>query len=150
MPPTPPADNTHGILHRLIGVYLSVAHRNFDPLRTFLEETGASIHHMWKAHASIMRTLARRVSRRGEERPQAIESYWTRAYEPLDRLAKAFAARYRSTYVYVIVLAAVALFCAALALALEALQLEQLVPPVEVGEFTALFLILVMVTRALA
>jgi hypothetical protein len=144
-PPAPPVNNTHGILHRLIGVYLWVARRSFDPLRIFLNEIDPGMRRMWKAHASFMKTLAWRIPQRGGEQSEAVDSYWTRVYEPPDRLAKAYAARYRSTYLYVFGLAALALSCAALALALETSQREQLITLVAAGELVALFLILVLV-----
>lgn len=71
----------------------------------------------------VLLLALRGVKRAGAEPPQAAREddraamYWWRAYEPADRLAIAYANRYRSAYVVIILMVALALVFAVLGLA---------------------------------
>jgi hypothetical protein len=147
-PPPPPHPKAHGILHGLIDacrrLSLVGGSKGDNPLFEFLNDVEPKPRAVWEAYGFFMRMFGFGVSPHNSESSASISDYWTKAYDPPDRLSKAYAMRYRSTYVYVFALAAVALICAALALAFEALSKEAWGASIAACELLALGLIFVL------
>ena len=121
----------------------------YDPLHQFLDEIDPpSQSPLERAHA-FMRVLSYGVSCTPPQEENSIaelvSDFWSTVYSHPDRLSQAYSARYRSTYVFVILLAAGALICAALSLALEASGEEKWVMPVAILEVLSLTIIFVLV-----
>lgn len=103
---------------------------------------------VWRGHQALMSVLTAHLPALAPG-PAVTQDYWGRAYARSDAQALAFAARYRSSYVYVIGLAASALSFAAGALAEEALDAPRLLLMITaVGELAALVVLLAVVLRA--
>jgi hypothetical protein len=116
-----------------------------SPLATFLAERPHPAWGPWRVHGWLMRTLSGRRAPWTPPREPNDETArpWFGHYRPADERAGEHAARYRSSYVWVFGLAALALSAAAVALASPARH------AVEAGacavEFVSLTLILLLV-----
>ena len=132
LPPEPPQPQQHGMLGRLAHWLQSWFDIPGDPLCVFLAEVERENHLLWKAHDWILGPPRRgraKASTGGQELPS----------HPAARLARFYQARYRSSYVYVFALAAVALVCAVLGLAFEAA--EAVTAPVELAALLGIFVL---------
>lgn len=109
LPPVPPDPPRHGVLTRFAHWARQRLGLESDPLRVFLGEVDFRNHWIWTAHD---RALGPR-KRRNEPASQAPPSH------PSARLSRLYQARYRSSYVFVFVLAAVALLSSVAGLAFE-------------------------------
>jgi hypothetical protein len=93
-----------------------------EPLAAFFAETPLPRHWWTSANIRLLKLFARGYEQKWQEPPapdarHPVATYWHEAYEPPNGRAGEYAARYRSTYVWVFVCAAMALICAAVALA---------------------------------
>ena len=155
-PPPAKQERPAGILHRLLAALSRTrmlvglpepAH--IDPLQAFLAETEPRPSRLWKAHRSFIKAMARGFVPRSSVDGQ-VEGYWGRAYTPPDRLSNAYGQRYRSTYVYVIALATLALLCPVLVSVFEALHWHAGVTAMVLGELFSLVLLLGLIGIAQA
>lgn len=115
-----------------------------DPLESYLAEKPLPSRLIWKAHRLIFRTPAPPTESADTTRPApelaAVSDYWERIHQPADRASIDYRDRYRSSYVWVFLLAAVAAACA-----ITALASKELKPFASWAEFAALIAILALV-----
>lgn len=138
----------HGHPHGLIATAMdNLGKRNAfaaDPLKSYLAEKPLKPRLIWKAHRLIFRTPAPPAGDAQDTPPEPelvpVTSYWERIYQPADRASTDYRDRYRSSYVWVFLLAAVAAFCAIAALASKDMK-----PYASWAEFAALIAILALV-----
>jgi len=115
-----PAPETPEFPPGVIGaVLLRLQHRHPPPapLAAFLAEQPKPERAIWTLHRRVMRWAAGRPRLPPPEHAAApgggeVWPYWQRFYAPVDRLSVAYGNRYRSSYVMVFALAALALSCA--------------------------------------
>jgi hypothetical protein len=91
-----------------------------DPLAAYLTEGEPKDRAIWHCYGRFLQAIAPRQP--GELRAMLpaegeVETWWERLYAPADRLSLAYGDRYRSSYVLIFAMAALALACAALGLA---------------------------------
>jgi hypothetical protein len=152
-PPAPGYRHRHGIVDRLARLG---QRRHVSPEAEYFAEHPAKRRWPWQAYAALIRwTSGFDPPWTPPHRPNdAVSHYWFDRYQPADARAGAYAARYRSSYVWVFLLGTLALIFGALALVASLLQpsapwLRQALdalPSAFAGlEFAALFLILALV-----
>ncbi|WP_407050897.1 hypothetical protein [Methyloraptor flagellatus] len=120
-PPKPPRRQAHGLLDRMAGWLRSKE----TPLERFFGERPLPDHRLWHAHRRLIALATRsalpRVGHSRQVDGAEADGYWYQRFAPADSRAAEYALRYRSSYVWVFLLATVALVCGASALALAAL-----------------------------
>jgi hypothetical protein len=94
------------------------------PLALFFAETPRPRRPIWTIHKHVMRWAAGRqpIPHPADEIPPPtgeVWSYWQSLYAPVDRLAVDYANRYRTSYVLIFAMAAIALICAVIALGMH-------------------------------
>jgi hypothetical protein len=126
LPPSEPNETARGLitnaLHRLRGLGPNrrvPVHPRGTQLASFLAEVPRPKRAIWKIHQKVMALAAGQtpeVSKVLDVRPPEgqVWPYWQAFYAPADRLASDYASRYRTSYVLVFTLAALAVICAAL------------------------------------
>lgn len=124
LPPKPPSDHEHrrSPIHRAA----HIARPPPQPLAAFFAETPLPPHCWAQANAKLLQLAACGYRQDWHEPPPPNDHpaamFWHTAYQPPDSRAGEYAARYRSTYVWVFALAALALIFAAVALAVPGLE----------------------------
>jgi hypothetical protein len=101
-----------------------------DPLMTYLGEPKPHPRArpwQWKAHAWLISKVARFRFEQREDRPpdDPIAALWFDLYQSADSRANEYGARYRSSYVWIFVLAAISLVCVASSLAFHNLRVAE-------------------------
>ena len=158
LPPEHVKRHMHGWIGRLAAIRLQ---KDCSPATTYFKEVPRGRGFPWWAHRWVMDMAAREgnpknthrradesadeLIPRGEPMP-AIVRYWHERYLPVDGLAGDYAARYRSTYVLVILFTTLALIFGAIASTLK-LELAALI--VAGCELISLLVILVLVGASL-
>ena len=139
------------MLHR-IGHSTRRLHRrrpqNAHMLVEFANEGELPERWIWTVHARLMRWLAKGAGAPSTPRHEphaATAAAWFARYESADRLARAYAARYRSSYVIALFLGIVTVMLAEIGLTFSAIAWLKL--PLAVGEFASLLLIALMVAN---
>jgi hypothetical protein len=107
-PPGPVGMRPHGLFEKMARWGKN---RNFAPETEYYAEQPGSVARLWRVYNWLMRwasgcnppwTEARRPK-------DKVAAYWFDLYEPADERAGEYAKRYRSTYVWIFILAALAL-----------------------------------------
>jgi hypothetical protein len=116
-----PVPETHEPAHGIIGSLLHRLrrHKPASPLTALLAEKPLPRRAVWKIHRWLMRLAAgTRAGLPAEVAPAPPESavwrYWEGFYGPLDQAAISYGDRYRSSYILVFAIAALAVCCAVL------------------------------------
>jgi hypothetical protein len=126
-PPAPPRHaGGHGGLHRLglgLRIIADILPRNrpppTSPVEAFLRQQPKPDRRIWRAHGWLMRIMSGGLNppwTKPHRPADAIAQCWFDRYQPADAHAAAYARRYRSSYVWVFALGAVALSAAAVSL----------------------------------
>ena len=110
LPPVPPQPVPGGMFDRIARWLRRRLGVERDPLRVFLGEVSRENWRLWKAHDWILGPPRRGAAKSLPPDPPS---------DPADQLSLLYQARYRSSYVFVFVLAAVALVAAVLDLAVR-------------------------------
>ncbi len=127
-PPPPPAHGGHHSLLHALGHRARIAWHGAarrlrrpppaSPLESFLRERPHPVWGPWRMHGWLMRSMAsgRAAPWTPPRQPaDTLAALWFGHYRPADERAGEYAARYRSSYVWVFVLAALSLAAAGLA-----------------------------------
>jgi hypothetical protein len=152
-PPAPSPRHPHGIVGRLSRLGQG---RHVSPEEEHFAERARKRRWPWRAYAKLMRWASDfDLPWTSPRRPDnTVARYWFDRYEPADARAAEYAARYRSSYVWVFGLGTLALIFGALALLSSQLHLptawqqealHSLTPVFAGAEFAALGLILALV-----
>lgn len=131
----------HRLGHSTRRLQRRTAH-NAHMLVEFATERDLRERWIWTVHARLMRWLAQGADAPSTPRhaPQsATAAAWFARYESADRLARAYAARYRSSYVIALFLGIVTVMLAEIGLTFSAIAWLKL--PLALGEFVSLLLI---------
>jgi hypothetical protein len=104
-PPLPPQRHTHGMLDKLALIHKS---KQLHPLSTYFDEKVGRRWPIWRIHGWLMKHAGRlRPAWSPPAEPvDVIGRYWFTLYTQADSLASEYAARYRSSYVWTILLSA--------------------------------------------
>ena len=130
-PPPPPPAHAHGLIGLAVRHLRIRQHIARSPIQQFLHERPLPNWRLWKAHAWFLSWAAGPQPSAEPEPPpvapppqtRAVHEYWKSLYDPPDARANDYARRYRSAYVLVFALAAVAAVGAAVGLAFHQLGL---------------------------
>jgi len=109
----PPPGFTPEPANSLIDAIAHIGQKHAPPLATFLAET--PLPRRWWTGVHIRPPRIATTSHVRAADP--VDTFWHNAFDPPDKRAGEYAARYRSTYVWMFCLGALALSCAAVALA---------------------------------
>jgi hypothetical protein len=113
-PPLPPKPES-GLISRFL------AKPDLDPLGTLLAETRRPDRFYWKAYRALISVMSWPIARPPGAPPAPppatpVWTYWQRFYQPVDELAVSYGDRYRSSYVLLFGLAALAVIGAVIGL----------------------------------
>jgi len=142
LPAPEPRESPGGIIGVLMH-RLQHRHPPPKPLAAFLAETPRPARGLWTVHQQLMRWAAG-AHHEAPANPPApppgdVWPYWQQFFVPADRLAVDYGNRYRSAYVLVFALAALALSCAVFSVGVHAVA--QLIAPFEFAFLAAIFVI---------
>jgi hypothetical protein len=143
--PAPARPHRHHWIGRLARIGQSHAPQ---PLHEFLAEPVPTPNPIWRIYSAFMRLASGRANRIAPvarpHRPDA--QYWFDRYAAADTRATAYAARYRSSYVWILLFGTAAVICGALPPVLRLFGPEIIaIRTAAIGELLALFLIVVVV-----
>ncbi len=133
-PPAAPPPERAGSIGFVISTGCRMAGRAEDPLADYLAETARRDRLAWRLYDGFMDWIAPAAA--GETVPAeeggagTVEAYWTRLQAPADALSNAYGQRYRSCYLWVFLLATLAVTSAVLGFAFPA-TLERWMTPAE-------------------
>ena len=148
LPPPPARRHRHTWIDRLAGLGQPAT---VSPEQDYLAETPRRKRWIWTAYAKLMRWSSGLNPPWTPPRPPADSAgiAWFARYQPADGRAGEYAARYRSSYVWVFAFAALALVCGALALGFGALEWPEWAILIVAGlEFLALAVITALVVAS--
>jgi hypothetical protein len=156
-PPPAAHRHTHGVLGRLARLGQA---RHVSPEREFFAERERELAWPWRAYGALIRLTSGMKLPLAVAHPpgNGVARYWFDRFAPVDARANEHAARYRSSYVWVFVLATLALVFGALALLSSPLHpgatwvqalLHALALLFALGEFAALSLIVALLLEVM-
>ncbi|MFI4980240.1 MAG: hypothetical protein ACHQIO_07820, partial [Nevskiales bacterium] len=119
LPPATVAPHRPGVLGQAVHHGCRLFRQQPAPLKDYLHEPPPASRGIWRAYAWFLDQAAPRPT--GPDLhllppEDPVETWWERYYRPADGLSLAYGDRYRSSYVMIFALAALALICASLAL----------------------------------